>query len=48
MKNNWRHNLDWRDPDYLDPPTEEEIEAQREWEEDMAEMKQFDKENGFD
>lgn len=25
IKHNWRHNLDQRDPDYMDPPTDEEI-----------------------
>lgn len=36
MKNNWRHNLDPRDPEYMDPPTEEEEEMNRDMEEYIA------------
>ena len=35
--NNWRHNLDPRDPEYLEPPTEEEQACNAEMEEFFAE-----------
>lgn len=37
--NAWRHNLDPRDPDYLEPPTDEEAAEEAEMQEYIAESK---------
>lgn len=47
--NAWRRNLDQRDPDYLDEPTDEESDAQAEIEEWAAECELLEcaEENGY-
>lgn len=40
--NQWRHSLDPRNPDYLDPPTDEEQEQNDELAEMLAEDKDYE------
>lgn len=40
--NQWRHNLDPRDPDHLDPPTDEEQQQTDELAEMLAEDKSYE------
>ncbi|MFV3386646.1 hypothetical protein ACNFCJ_14640 [Pseudomonas sp. NY15364] len=45
--NNWRRNLDPRDPDYLDPLTDEELAEQEDDETWLAECREQDAEVAY-